>query len=304
MDILRNLPNRGVFVYDENWDNLIILDACRFDTFKELNAIDGKLESRISRGSATPDFLLENFSKHPTRSSFKDVVYVAGNPFVNWLLQDKFYKIYPVWDYGWDENLLTVTPEKVVAEALKARRQYQDKRLIIHFMQPHFPPLVGRPKGDTGIAGMRKAARENIDIDPFTFVKRKGVSPEFWDTTCDGLLARGELSKQEVVALYKENLRIVLSHVTDLVKQLPGTTVVSSDHGNLFGERPGLAYPFTTYGHPRRLRVGRLIQVPWLIVVNQEIEMSKAEQPAEEKDTFSQEDDEKIKDRLQKLGYL
>jgi hypothetical protein len=134
-EVLRRLPNRGVYVYDEEWDNLIILDACRYDTFKELNTVEGKLESRISRGSATQEFLVENFRKHPQKKTFEDVVYVAGNPFVSWLLPAGiFHRVYPVWDYGWDENLLTVPPEPVVSAALEARRLYPDKRLIVHFM--------------------------------------------------------------------------------------------------------------------------------------------------------------------------
>ena len=45
----------------EDWDNLIVLDACRYDMFKEINTIKGNLERGISRGSATSQFLIENF---------------------------------------------------------------------------------------------------------------------------------------------------------------------------------------------------------------------------------------------------
>jgi len=41
----------GCDVIKEDWDTLIILDGCRFDTFEEMNWIDGTLESRKSRGS-------------------------------------------------------------------------------------------------------------------------------------------------------------------------------------------------------------------------------------------------------------
>ena len=34
----------------EDWDNLVILDACRYDMFKKLNTINGKLEYKISIG--------------------------------------------------------------------------------------------------------------------------------------------------------------------------------------------------------------------------------------------------------------
>ena len=45
--------NDGTHIMDEDWDNLIILDACRYDLFEEVNTIDGTLESRISLGSAS-----------------------------------------------------------------------------------------------------------------------------------------------------------------------------------------------------------------------------------------------------------
>jgi hypothetical protein len=295
------LPNKGIYVYDESWDNLIILDSCRYDTFKEVNTIQGRLESRISRGSATPEFLLQNFAVHPTRASFQDVVYVTANPFVGWLLPDKFYKIYHVWDYGWDDNLRTVHPEKVVNSALEARNRYHNKRLIIHFMQPHFPPLVGGPKEDTGQSGIRKSVLTNVD--PFDFLRFKGIGPELLDTNCDHLLATGKLRKDEVYSAYKENLKIVLAYVNDLIQILPGTTVVTSDHGNMFGERLGAVYPFKSYGHRVGLRLGALVLVPWLITTNLKAEIYQTAETGETAHSYSA-DDEKVKDRLRKLGYL
>jgi len=302
--VLRYLPNRGIYVYDEEWDNLIILDACRYDTFKDLNSIEGKLESRISRGSATAEFLIENFRKHPRKKTFQEVVYVAANPFVSWLLPGTFYRVYPVWDYGWDENLLTVPPESVVSAALEARRLYPDKRLIVHFMQPHFPPLIGRPQGDTGQAlkRIRGFTRDGANPDEVVNLK-KGYPPHVFATTTDGLLARGVLTKEETLSLYRENLRIVLSHVDNLLKQLPGVSVITGDHGNLFGERPGILYPFPVYGHWPGLRLGALVSVPWLITTNHVKSMIPAQSTESISTRLPEPDEEKIKDRLRRLGY-
>jgi hypothetical protein len=303
--LLRHLPNRGVYVYDEEWDNLIILDACRYDTFRELNTIDGRLESRISRGSATQEFLIENFRKHPRKKTFEDIVYVSSNPFVSLLLPGIFHMVYPVWDYGWDENLLTIPPEPVVKAALEARRLYPDKRMIIHFMQPHFPPLVGRPQGDTGQALKRLSgfARDGANPDKVLNLKR-GYPPHVFATTTDGLLARGLLTKQEVLSLYRENLRIVLSHVDGMLKQLSGVSVITGDHGNLFGERLGVLYPFRVYGHWPGLRLAQLVLVPWLITANHSRGVIPAHESAEcSSARLPEPDEEKIKDRLRKLGY-
>jgi hypothetical protein len=43
----------------EDWDNLIILDACRYGAFERNNTIPGALEYRFSRGSMTGEFFEE-----------------------------------------------------------------------------------------------------------------------------------------------------------------------------------------------------------------------------------------------------
>jgi hypothetical protein len=300
--ILSHLPNAGTYVYDESWDNLIILDACRLDTFEEVNGLEGRLELRVSRGSSTREFLTENFSKHPKNTCFRDVVYVAANPFVSWLVPDKFYKIYPVWDYGWDDKLSTVPPSIVVREAVEARRRHPDKRLIVHFMQPHFPSLAGKFAADTSLRSLRRAVLANFDCSDSPSLRQKGILISPGSAPPFDALARGELEKREVYSAYKENLKIVLSHVDGLVKMLPGTTVLSSDHGELFGERQ-ILFPFTMYGHKAGIRLGTLIRVPWLVITNSKTGVEHEEKKMEERDMY-QVDDEKVKDRLRKLGYL
>jgi hypothetical protein len=52
----------GVDIHEQDWDNLLILDACRFDYFDRYNEIDGDLQSRQSRGSTSREFIRGNFS--------------------------------------------------------------------------------------------------------------------------------------------------------------------------------------------------------------------------------------------------
>lgn len=285
------LPSNGIYVFDESWDNLILLDACRFDTFSEMNQIKGRLEYRISRGSSSEEFLLENFANHPTRKNFPELVYVAANPYVSSLVPDKFFKIYRVWDYGWDDKLRTVPPENVAKAALEARQAHPDKRLIIHFMQPHFPFLGGRLGRETGFGGLRSAVLN--DVDPFS---------KLLDTTIDNLLERGELDVDQVWSAYRENLRIVLSHVEKLLPELGGRTVISADHGNVFDERIGLLFPFKVSGHRKNFHVKQLVKVPWLIVSDSpSINVAPQGGASEE---YSEADDKLVTDRLRKLGYV
>jgi len=53
-------------VMEEEWDYLIILDACRYDYFESLykEFFDGELEKRVSLGSDTLKWCLESFKGH------------------------------------------------------------------------------------------------------------------------------------------------------------------------------------------------------------------------------------------------
>ncbi|MDX1522566.1 MAG: hypothetical protein R3264_13140, partial [Anaerolineae bacterium] len=71
----RRYPSQGIRVLDEEWDYLIILDACRYDHFVQMNTLEGQLEKKISRASNTNEWLRKNFTGY-----YDDIVYVSGNP--------------------------------------------------------------------------------------------------------------------------------------------------------------------------------------------------------------------------------
>jgi hypothetical protein len=62
--------------FAEDWDTVVILDTCRYDLFAERSTLDGRLKSRISRASATREWVWANF----TGRALYDVVYVSANP--------------------------------------------------------------------------------------------------------------------------------------------------------------------------------------------------------------------------------
>jgi len=62
----------------EDWDNLFILDACRYDMFADRIDLAGSLESRISLGSSSEEFMERNF----VGEQFHDTVYINANPFI------------------------------------------------------------------------------------------------------------------------------------------------------------------------------------------------------------------------------
>ena len=46
-DYKRIVGNKGVHIMREDWDNLIILDACRYDMFEKVNSIKGIINNNL-----------------------------------------------------------------------------------------------------------------------------------------------------------------------------------------------------------------------------------------------------------------
>ncbi|MDK2781504.1 MAG: hypothetical protein PWR13_532 [Archaeoglobi archaeon] len=223
----------------EDWDNLIILDACRYDTFTE---VYGECDYRISKGSSTIEFLRKNLSG----KRFLDTVYVTANPFVN-RFSSSFYKVISVWKDGWNDDLGTVLPEVMVEYALEAESKYPDKRLIIHFIQPHYP-YIGDPEVNK-VVFLKEWCKEMASGKDVPDVIAK--------------LLRNETNNERIRKAYKKTLKLVLPHALKLAKELEGKTVITSDHGEAFGEF-AFPFPIKVYGHPSDLHIPVLVKIPWL----------------------------------------
>ncbi|MCC7552640.1 hypothetical protein KO317_03160 [Candidatus Micrarchaeota archaeon] len=223
-------------VLDLEWDNLIILDACRWDTFCK---VFGKEVPYIfSKGSSTPEWLVKNFNN----KKLEEVIYISSNPYVEVYVKDSFYKIFSLWLTNWNEEIGTVMPEEVTENALKIHKKYPNKKLIIHYMQPHYP-FIGHQ-----------------DLTPLvnsegTFYKNK-VRENPWTA-----LAKGKLTEKEVWDAYEDNLKVVLPGVLNLAKNLKGKTIISADHGNMYKK---IKFPpHIISGHIYNFHHEDLIKVPW-----------------------------------------
>lgn len=274
----RDLRGRtGVDVVRRDWDNLVILDACRFDLFEEMNTLDGRLSREISKGSNTAEFFARNFDDR----KFPDIVYVSANPqFELRDMSQHFYEHVPLWEQQWDDNLKTVRPASVTSEALETESQYPDKRLIVHYLQPHFPFI-----GETGRQIEQRSVTGGgvITEDP-------GLK-SVWERLEDG-----EIDASVVWDAYRENLELALPHVEDLVRNLTGKTVVTSDHGNAFGD-------WGIYGHPRGFYLDSLVEVPWLDVpFTERRDVESGDSASSESRTPDTDVD--VEQRLRHLGYV
>ena len=239
---------RGL-IKEQDWDNLIILDACRFDFFlKEYSAyLSGVLQEVVSPASCTIEW-----SKKVWLGRY-DLTYISGWPCANsagiprmgYRALDHFPEIVDVWKHGWDDSLGTIPPQSINQAVINHPKK---KGFVIHYMQPHDPYIgetklhvsIGAPNvtheamADPGRGGGFYRTSKQID----TLVKQRGL----------------DYLKQA----YCDNLRLVLQHVKELLPHLEGVTVVTSDHGEIL--RPqGVAHPCKS-GHPT------LRQVPWFVV--------------------------------------
>lgn len=265
-------PVDNLKIMEKDWDNLIILDACRYDYFERIykDYFRGTLKKAISPGSETVEWCEKVFKKY-----YKNTVYVSANPYVNSKgigkidARKNFYKIIDVWDWGWDAEKGVATPENVNHAALKARMDFSDKRLIIHYMQPHAPYLSLKdvdgnrmdPPASHGKISLltRIRAFTDMKLEGWLGRKRVGKIRELLGLppvrTEEAVLRK--VGKERLRRAYEENLKIVFKNVSKLVKKLPGKTVITADHGELLFEGG-------EYGHIYGKHVPALIEVPYL----------------------------------------
>lgn len=279
-----HLRNSGINVPDEDWDNLVLLDACRFDMFAEQSDLPGRLSKRTSAGSNTPEFLQKNFAG----GNFDDTVYVTANPQVNVHLDDEFFKVINVWESHWDGDLHTVPPDVMADETIEAYEAYPNKRLISHFVQPHYPFI-----GEIGQNNLDRHSGMELSKRMATSKEARRDQKSVWEQ-----LYEGTVSTELVWKAYRENLEITLPHVARVIKTFQELTVVTSDHGNALGERVW-PVPSKIYGHPPGLRIPALTDVPWLVIDGG----ARKEVVAEDSSSVSSNYEETVSERLADLGY-
>lgn len=261
----------GVDVFAEDWDNLLILDACRYDHFAEQSTLDGTLESRISRASATREWVHANF----TDRQLHDVVYVSANPNYRKVADEIGAAVHAYVDVWRDDTLVgeentIVPPETVTEHALDAAEQYPNKRLLIHYVQPHYP-FIG-PTGEE-------------HFDPSATLNEVSVKYDLTDDRLD--------------RAYRENVDLVLGEAERLLDAFDGKTVVSADHGELLGERLS-PLPLRAYGHPSGVYVEELVKVPWHVHESGDRKEIVAEAPTAQGEV----DEDALEEQLRNLGYV
>jgi hypothetical protein len=281
-----NPPEGRSRVIDHDWDTLVLLDACRYDLFYQALtdfSLPGDLSKRKSMASGTPGYLAKNFRNE----TFHDIVYVTANPYIDTELpENTFHRVVSVWRDGWDSDLGTVLPETVAEAAYEAREKFPNKRIIVHFNQPHTPFIGKKRISGRGMRNLRSRAMGG----------ENGVNT----MTPFEQLDAGELDKKTVWEAYRSNLNRVLPVVKEVLISFQGLTVVTSDHGNALGER-AWPFPIRVYGHPLGILIPPLINVPCHIHNNGKRPNIESE-PPDEFETSSVQCN--VSERLSQLGYI
>ena len=276
--ILRRVPSpAGDPIWEREWDVLVILDACRYDAFEDRYAgADwlSSLEPTTSVGSASPEWMDETF-RPEYREEMASTAYVTGNPYSeNHIPEDALGALDEVWRYVWDDERGTMPPEALTNQAVKHYRSGEYDRLIVHYMQPHWPYVT-----DPLMYG----------FDPDVIIGGGSTQNPFDRQN------RGELSRAEHFERYVANLGYVVDHVRGtLLEAIDAETVVlTADHATLFGE-------YSLYKHPAHVPLPILRRVPWAVTSASDTGEFEPEDLAAEREELDTDREEQLHD----LGYV
>lgn len=321
-----------VNIMEQQWDYLIILDACRYDYMEQAwqDYLTGKFSKKISMGSSTLEWRDKTF-----KEKYEDVIYVSANPYINsvaavrgFSAKEHFYKVYDVWHHHWDSKTNAVPPDAVTRTAIDAINQNPDKRAIVHYVQPHEPyigknapvleyhrpqPIQERLINKETQHQRKITVKERVLRIISDFCYRTGITGRFSLWRVRQFLkmppmshmdaVRRNMGKEGLRAAYKDNLDNVLGYVVELVDAIAGKIVITADHGEMLGEK-------SLYSHWPGSKNKHLIEIPWLEIEkdskieSRKQETYKADLPDQTPSKESEEDIQKeIEDKLRALGY-
>lgn len=316
-------------ITEVKWDYLIVLDACRFDYFQQVYGeyLKGDLRKIESPGSCTNEWRNAHFDRN-----YDDIVYVSSNPHFSektsvydYTAGEHFHKVYDVWRNKWTRG--TVLPEDMTDAAIDIVSRHTDKRVIIHYMQPHAPYIIldedakgyATPDGPAGrrLDGEKdflEAKKYKLKMHKwllrlFSWNNILGNHPEWFLRKWLGLPPRAPMEyvihrydNRVLRNAYRANLKLVLKNAARLIEHLAGRIIVTSDHGDFLGEN-------RRYSHPSNTRHPILLEVPWLVIDKEKKTVptdrqAKSYRDVNERAAETMDEDEQIQQKLRDIGYI
>lgn len=258
--------------FANEWDVLVVLDACRYDLACEASSTDvfGDPERVWSLGAHSPTWIERTF-RAATPAQLEKTGYISANPFTDKAPENQLKFVDNVATYAFDTELGTVPPRPLTDRAIQAIRAGRADRYILHYIQPHLPPVDGATSFSDFIA---PPDQDRSDANP-------------WRDT-----EAGENDPEAVTRAYRENLEPVVRDVELLLENIDAETVViTADHGNFLGERGRWGHHYEHSVHPA------VRAVPYW-------ELSAVDQQTHAPATYDREADTATRrKRLEALGY-
>lgn len=270
--------NYGHNFVEDDWDVLVILDACRADVFDETYRSHPISDDIISTDSiyspaSTSKEFMEKCYGSLSDNVLSEIHLITANGWEDESIDtDRFHDIDRVWQDHHDPEIGNIPPRPVTDAAIRAFRTSTANRFIVHYMQPHAPFVHCAGKYDS------------VNRSP-----GEGNSQNIWDG-----LKEGRFSESEILDDYTKNLEIALDEVDILLDNVSADVLITADHANAIGE-------WGVYGHPGYVPVPSVKRVPYARAkaVDRNTHDPETEPERERKGETTE-----LSNHLEDLGYL
>lgn len=253
---LMELPDQRDLIEDKNWDNILFLDAMRFDYFEKLypEYLKGELTKTWNGGlSLTYEWFKRNIRKYFDACLFFAVPlimekYWKPNTKESWDdkkfdWEEHFADFCPSsFTDWWDHELLTCTCEKV-NQAVRGYETLVEKKFI-RYLSPHFPHV--------GEFRVPYACHHDMDFSDDDRAIGQRLREEY---------EKGSYTAEEFQKSYESNCRVGLEAVCDIIPELQGKTIILSDHGECLWDCGRMGH-----GNEKMKDHDHMIHVPWFEV--------------------------------------
>ena len=256
---VRNIEKQKELIHSDDWDVLIVIDACRYDYFKKYHAKilnNGNLKPVESSASWTGAWIAETFHN----KIMLDTVFISTIP---WLKSDgpsiekvrsfkerlkyvkmlrdinitkQFKEIVDVWKIGTKDLKHYSQLEQTTDETIKAIEQNPKSRVIVKYWQIHEPYMYfgdDKPVTKLSFENLQLLIAEIIGDEVLCKIRN-----------CTGELPINALSyyyikhgKEGIQKAYSEDLKTTLKSIKKIIDRFPNKKfAITSDHGEKLGE--------------------------------------------------------------------
>ncbi|WP_148416287.1 hypothetical protein [Haloferax sp. KTX1] len=305
-------------IWDQEWDILIVLDACRLDLLQSVEDDYQFLDEQYSLtsvASSTTGWVEKSFDTK-YEEELADTAYVTGNPNSIRAFPYEFPEqckcgtdIEPSYQAVFHEGKETCPS---CEQIIDGERQVPVK--VLHEVwRNSWDNSIGtiqpRPITDAAISTARSTDCDSLivhymqphhpfipapNLDQGSYIapndeERKKQSRTIWEQ-----LRTGDVDKETTWREYRNNLQYVLDDVKILLENVDAeVAVITADHGNAIGE-------YGIYGHPPGTPINPIVTVPWYKTIATDTGRYSPVETDKNGDVTSQE----VTDRLRDLGYF